>query len=97
MHTRQISKIAINLTNYVSEHFDLCVLVTKLRIILEVTGQLGKQHCEGLPLCGVRPMMSKVKRASAEEAQAFTHTDPEVETDAVKTLEIKASLTSIPK
>lgn len=62
-----------------------------------VTGQPGEQHCEGLPLCGVRPMMSKVKRSSAEMAKAFIHTDPGEETDTVTTLEIKASLKSISK
>ncbi len=35
-----------------------------------VTGQPEKQHCEGLPLCGVRPMMTKVKRAAAGEVKS---------------------------
>lgn len=34
------------------------------------TGQPEKQHCGGLPLCGVRPMTTKVKRAAAEEVKS---------------------------
>lgn len=42
------------------------------------------RHREGLPLCGVRPMMSRVERAAAEAfTQAFTYTDTGEETDGL--------------
>ena len=40
---------------------------------------------EGLPLCGVRPMMSRGERAAAEAfTQAFTYTHTGEETDCLK-------------
>lgn len=68
-HTKKSKKFLIM-------HFALCVFVSKLRhfrisLRTAVTGRAENLRCEGLPLCGVRPMMSEVKRAAAEEAKGF--------------------------
>lgn len=50
-----------------------------------VTGKAEKQKGEGLPLCGVRPMMSEGKRAAAEvkSDEPFTYRNTGEETDKV--------------
>lgn len=63
--------------------FDLCVLVSEPRrfrvgqrtaAAAAALGQADERRCEGLPLCGVRPMMSEGERAQVF-TQAFTYTD----------------------
>lgn len=45
-------------------------------------GRADERRREGLPLCGVRPMMSGGERAQAF-TQAFTYTDTAQETSTV--------------
>lgn len=68
--------------------FDLCDLVSEPRRFgvgqrtAAAVGRADERRREGLPLCGVRPMMSEGERAQVF-TQAFTYTDTAQETDTV--------------